>query len=348
MHRGLELPDQQHPGVRHRGNRLSPPAARRSGRSPSSSSTRFDACVRSYRKRLQWPSLGWERRWPSKSSCPACRTRWRRAPSSQWFVARAIAVERGQPLVEVETDKATVTYEASTLGPSWLCSAERAQRSRWARRSLWSARPGEELGEAARNRPARSAPRRCARAERQSDRRHHVRPPHRSRRPVAAAGPPRVKASPLARRIAAELGVDLATRPDRGRTGASSGPTSSAPRPRAAAGDWPRRAGESHGAKGGPTRAGADPGPADDRPPDGRVAGHGARLRARARGRHEPRGRRCASSCAAMPIRPPPTTTSSSRPPRWRCATFRASTAPTARAFETLRARQHRDRRGRR
>ena len=84
----------------------------------------------------------------------------------QWFIAEGDAVSEGQPLVEVETDKATVTYEAELSGTVLTINAA----------------VGDSIAVGG---------------------------------VIALVGDRkssgRVKASPLARRVAAELGVDLAT-----------------------------------------------------------------------------------------------------------------------------------------
>jgi pyruvate dehydrogenase E2 component (dihydrolipoamide acetyltransferase) len=84
----------------------------------------------------------------------------------QWFIAEGDAVSEGQPLVEVETDKATVTYEAELSGTVLTINAAVGD----------SIAVGGVIALV---------------GDRQSS--------------------GRVKASPLARRVAAELGVDLAT-----------------------------------------------------------------------------------------------------------------------------------------
>jgi pyruvate dehydrogenase E2 component (dihydrolipoamide acetyltransferase) len=91
----------------------------------------------------------------------------------QWFVAEGDAVSEGQPLVEVETDKATVTYESELSGTVLTINAAVGDSIAV---GAVIALVGDGNGGPARATSAR-----------------------------------RVKASPLARRIAAELGVDLAT-----------------------------------------------------------------------------------------------------------------------------------------
>ena len=118
----------------------------------------------------------------------------------QWFVAEGEQVEEGAPLVEVETDKASVTYEAESAGTVLsIAAAEGATVAVGAVIAVIGGH-GESVpagaveavaadvrGVAA---PVSAAPPSSAPAARNGD---------------------RVKASPLARRIAARSGVDLAS-----------------------------------------------------------------------------------------------------------------------------------------
>ena len=123
----------------------------------------------------------------------------------QWFVAEGDVVERGQPLVEIETDKATVTYEADAPGVILaLIVGEGATVAVGAQIAV--------IGEAGETLSARDAPESVAAAVGRHPAPAHLpggedMPPTLSR-PRARAG--RAKASPLARRLATELGVELA------------------------------------------------------------------------------------------------------------------------------------------
>ena len=90
----------------------------------------------------------------------------------QWLVRTGDHVDEGQPLVEVETDKATVVYEAQAAGSVLEL---RASEGESVRVGALIALVGE---------PAASVE-------------------------VVVPAAPRPKASPLARRVAAERGVDL-------------------------------------------------------------------------------------------------------------------------------------------
>jgi pyruvate dehydrogenase E2 component (dihydrolipoamide acetyltransferase) len=131
----------------------------------------------------------------------------------QWFVSEGDAVVEGQPLVEVETDKASVTYESEHDGTVLALGAQVGDSVAVGAVMVTIGDPGEAVGRPGAMPAAVSAsggaPAPAATAS----------PPGPAAPPPAAAPPApvlrsaggRTKASPLARRIAAELGVDLAT-----------------------------------------------------------------------------------------------------------------------------------------
>ncbi len=131
----------------------------------------------------------------------------------QWFVSEGDAVVEGQPLVEVETDKASVTYESEHDGTVLALGAQVGDSVAVGAVMVTIGAPGEAVGRPGAMPAAVSAsagaPATAATAS----------PPGPAAPPPAAAPPApvrrsaggRTKASPLARRIAAELGVDLAT-----------------------------------------------------------------------------------------------------------------------------------------
>jgi pyruvate dehydrogenase E2 component (dihydrolipoamide acetyltransferase) len=94
----------------------------------------------------------------------------------EWFVAAGDQVEVGQALLEVETDKANVTYEADAAGTILALTVSQGA-------SVPVGAPIAIVGEAGEQLPKTGSP---------------------------AAISRRVRASPLARRIAAQLHVDLA------------------------------------------------------------------------------------------------------------------------------------------
>jgi pyruvate dehydrogenase E2 component (dihydrolipoamide acetyltransferase) len=124
--------------------------------------------LRSYRKRLQSPQL--EHSVALEILMPRLSDSMEEGTIVQWLVSSGDRIDAGQGLVEVETDKASVVYEAETAGTVLALHAVEGE----------SVRVGAPIavigdqGEAVRD------------------------------------GKSRTKASPLARRIAAERGVDLA------------------------------------------------------------------------------------------------------------------------------------------
>ena len=283
----------------------------------------------------------------------------------RWLVADGEPVRRGQEIVEIETDKATMTYESDLDG----VLADRRRRGRHAAGRAVIARvdrAAETATDADRERrPLRLPERRRAGdshdappGEANADGRPGATtcpraPPASTPRPIPArpADPggrggarretgERVKASPLARRIASENDMDLHST-DRHRPGRSH-------RQGRRADGWSSRAryGPRHDAStragidaaGSPHRQGRDDRgravahPADDRPAHGRVEGHDPSLRAR---RPTSTWRSASALRTELKrLRPRrtrrPTTTWSSRPAPWRCASIRARTPAIA------------------
>jgi pyruvate dehydrogenase E2 component (dihydrolipoamide acetyltransferase) len=131
----------------------------------------------------------------------------------QWLVAEGDRVEAGQPLVEIETDKATVTHEADVAGVVLALTVGEGA-------TVPLGAPIAVIGEAGEELPAAPSPEALAAAGAPA-------PAHAA--PVGGSAPSesavvqggrrsestdergaRPKASPLARRLAGELGVDLA------------------------------------------------------------------------------------------------------------------------------------------
>jgi pyruvate dehydrogenase E2 component (dihydrolipoamide acetyltransferase) len=131
----------------------------------------------------------------------------------KWLVAEGDKVRAGQPLVEVETDKAVVTYEAEVEATVLALVVGEGT-------SVPVGSPIAVFGEAGEALTRRSSPEALTAAVAQpaaAQARAQASPPSSAaaassaseRTPPASPGG-RVKASPLARRVAAELDVDLA------------------------------------------------------------------------------------------------------------------------------------------
>ncbi len=138
----------------------------------------------------------------------------------RWLKAEGEAVARGDELVEIETDKATMTYESDAAGTLEILAAGGRHAAGRRRRS-------RDVG---RRRPPATGRRRAGRRRRRRRRPRHRRASRRRprsrcgapvpvdaealaeprRRPAPRPTQERVKASPVARRVARERGVDLA------------------------------------------------------------------------------------------------------------------------------------------
>jgi pyruvate dehydrogenase E2 component (dihydrolipoamide acetyltransferase) len=127
----------------------------------------------------------------------------------KWLVERGGAVKRGAPLVEIETDKANMTYEADTDGVLIEVLAKEGDTLEVGQPIARIGAEGEEAAAPAEEQPAAEpAP---AAEEQASAEEPTAEEPAAEPAPVAKAnGGGRVKASPLARRMAGELGVELA------------------------------------------------------------------------------------------------------------------------------------------
>jgi pyruvate dehydrogenase E2 component (dihydrolipoamide acetyltransferase) len=143
----------------------------------------------------------------------------------QWFIAEGDTVAEGEPLVEVETDKASVTYESEVAGTVLSIGVAAGESAAVGSVIAVVGEPGEAVAAAAATGAAAAstttgaaAPAAAAAAPGGSASAPPPPPSQPAPSPSATAPPApappatgRVKASPLARRIAAELGVDLST-----------------------------------------------------------------------------------------------------------------------------------------
>jgi pyruvate dehydrogenase E2 component (dihydrolipoyllysine-residue acetyltransferase) len=137
----------------------------------------------------------------------------------KWLVEEGGEVKRGEPLVEIETDKANMTYDADTDGtlveviakegdtlPVGEAIARIGDASESGSSKEEAAEPEEEPSGEAEEEPEEQEPEPDEEAE--EDEEPGAKPEE--KQPSGNGGDPeRVKASPVARRIAKEMGVEL-------------------------------------------------------------------------------------------------------------------------------------------
>jgi pyruvate dehydrogenase E2 component (dihydrolipoamide acetyltransferase) len=124
----------------------------------------------------------------------------------KWLVEKGGEVKRGAPLVEIETDKANMTYEADTDGVLIELLAKEGDTLEVGQPIARIGAAGEQAAD-----PPAATPEATPAATPSEDAGAAEQAPIPARQPVAKAnGGGRVKASPLARRMAGELGVELA------------------------------------------------------------------------------------------------------------------------------------------
>ncbi len=123
----------------------------------------------------------------------------------KWLVEVGGEVKRGEPLVEIETDKANMTYEADSDGVLLEVVADEGD-------TLAVGEVIARVGEAGEEAPKRAASEPEEEPDPQPEEEGEPEPDQPpARRTPSGNGGERVKASPVARRIAGELGVELAT-----------------------------------------------------------------------------------------------------------------------------------------
>ena len=126
----------------------------------------------------------------------------------RWLVAEGDRVESGQPLVEIETDKATVTYDADNAGTVLALSVGEGASAPVGAPIAVLGEPGEELPSV----PSAATLATAAAPSQESDAAGQAAPaapPSVARKVGSRSSTGRQKASPLARRLAAGLDVDL-------------------------------------------------------------------------------------------------------------------------------------------
>lgn len=148
----------------------------------------------------------------------------------QWLKGEGDTIEKGDELYEVETEKVNVEVEAPAAGTLLKVLVDAGQTVEIGTTLAWIGDPGESIpegeepssngGSAAEESPAKDAP-----AEKPAKSKAASKPAPKSKskakpapaaKPAAAATPApsgdqRIKASPLARRIAAEQGIELSS-----------------------------------------------------------------------------------------------------------------------------------------
>lgn len=144
----------------------------------------------------------------------------------QWFVSEGDPVVNGEPLVEVETDKASVTYESEVDGTVLAISVPAGESAAVGSVIAVVGQPGETVAAPSGSSSPSGADRPSPTERNAPPEREFVPEPSASssgsplsadgangagRELVSAPRAGRPKASPLARRIAAELEVDLST-----------------------------------------------------------------------------------------------------------------------------------------
>jgi pyruvate dehydrogenase E2 component (dihydrolipoamide acetyltransferase) len=125
----------------------------------------------------------------------------------KWIVQPGGEVKRGEPLVEIETDKANMTYEADTDGVLIEVLAQEGETLPIGQVIARIGSADEEVSG-----PGSRVPEPEAQAEEAEPEPVAAAPETRAPRPETPAGDGngRVKASPVARRMAREMGVELA------------------------------------------------------------------------------------------------------------------------------------------
>jgi pyruvate dehydrogenase E2 component (dihydrolipoamide acetyltransferase) len=113
---------------------------------------------------------------------------------ARWLVGEGDAVAEDQPLVEIQTDKATVDIPSPYAGTVLAIVVPEGETAPVGATLVWIGEPGEELPELPSPTPIPS---------------DTVSPERSAASPAGAGG--RVQATPVVRRIAQELGVDLAS-----------------------------------------------------------------------------------------------------------------------------------------
>jgi pyruvate dehydrogenase E2 component (dihydrolipoamide acetyltransferase) len=129
----------------------------------------------------------------------------------KWLVQEGGEVKRGEPLVEIETDKANMTYDADTDGVLVEVIAKEGDTLDVGEVIARVGEPGEALDSRPQTPEKETPDRRPQTPEAEGAESPVATEDAPSRQPAAPSdGDGRVKASPVARRMASEMGVELA------------------------------------------------------------------------------------------------------------------------------------------
>src|SRR4051795_613037 len=128
----------------------------------------------------------------------------------KWIVEEGGEVKRGEPLCEIETDKANMTYEADTDGTLLEIVVQEGETVALGEVIARVGEPGEESTK-------EDGEETAADDEPEDDEPEQDEAPQKEAEPAAASSngseaedDERAKASPVARRVANELGIDIA------------------------------------------------------------------------------------------------------------------------------------------
>src|SRR5437764_931560 len=128
-----------------------------------------------------------------------------------WLVSEGDEVKRGQEIVEIETDKANMTYEADTDGVLVEIVAEEGQTLPLGEVICRIGEPGESPKSSGSSSQDEEEEEGTGAEEEREERRPETATKEREPEPAPGGnGDGRVKASPVARRMARDLGVELA------------------------------------------------------------------------------------------------------------------------------------------
>ncbi|WP_155645985.1 biotin/lipoyl-containing protein, partial [Erythrobacter donghaensis] len=146
---------------------------------------------------------------PINLKMPALSPTMEEGTLAKWLVKEGDTVASGDLLAEIETDKATMEFEAVDEGViAKILIPAGTDNVKVGEVIAIIAGEGEEVGDA----PAAAAPAPTPAAAPEAKAEPAPAPaPAPSPAPAAASGDDRIKASPLAKRIAAAKGIDLAT-----------------------------------------------------------------------------------------------------------------------------------------